>query len=191
MCVSRVRVDTKTEIRKVALELFAQQGFDRTSLREIAERLDITKAALYYHYPSKNDLLRAIVTPLADDLRALVERHGPDPQDGEPLANPKALLYDYFDVCVRHSAMLIAVINDVGALSRSGLIEVLLDRRLRLDALLGGGGSHVSDRLGAVIALGGIQDAAVLLSAEEVGAHRERVVGIALAALEAGTSSMD
>src|SRR5699024_11834697 len=108
MCVSRVRVDTKTEIRKVALELFAQQGFDRTSLREIAERLDITKAALYYHYPSKNDLLRAIVTPLADDLRALVERHGPDTQDGEHLAYPKALLYEYYDVCVRSSDMLLA-----------------------------------------------------------------------------------
>src|SRR5699024_117224 len=161
MCVSRVRVDTKTEIRKVALELFAQQGFDRTSLREIAERLDITKAALYYHYPSKNDLLRAIVTPLADDLRALVERHGPDPQDGEPLANPKALLYDYFDVCVRHSAMLIAVINDVGALSRSGLIEVLLDRRLRLAPPRPGEGPPASAGLGAVSALGGVRDAVV------------------------------
>ena len=46
MCVSRVRVDTKTEIRKVALELFAQQGFDRTSPRKIAELLDIAEVAL-------------------------------------------------------------------------------------------------------------------------------------------------
>ena len=47
----RLNTDTKAEIKAVALELFAANGADRTSLREIAERLGITKAALYYHFP--------------------------------------------------------------------------------------------------------------------------------------------
>ena len=46
----RTRSDTRARIQRVALELFAEQGYDKTSLREIAERLDVTKAALYYHF---------------------------------------------------------------------------------------------------------------------------------------------
>ena len=41
----------------VATELFIEQGYEGTSLREIADRLGITKAALYYHFPSKDDIL--------------------------------------------------------------------------------------------------------------------------------------
>ena len=51
------RGDTRARIQQVALELFAQQGYDRTSLREIAERLGVTKAALYYHFKSKEDIV--------------------------------------------------------------------------------------------------------------------------------------
>src|SRR5262249_20860254 len=47
---ARHRSDTRARIQQVALELFAEQGYEKTSLREIAERLDVTKAALYYHF---------------------------------------------------------------------------------------------------------------------------------------------
>jgi AcrR family transcriptional regulator len=48
---------TRERILDVALELFNEQGYDRTSLRQIAERLGLTKAALYYHFKSKEDIL--------------------------------------------------------------------------------------------------------------------------------------
>ncbi len=53
--------DTKAEILDVALELFTEHGYETTSLREIAERLGITKAALYYHFSSKEDIVRTLV----------------------------------------------------------------------------------------------------------------------------------
>jgi AcrR family transcriptional regulator len=53
----RPRGDTRERILDVALELFNDQGYDGTSLREIAERLGITKAALYYHFERKEDIL--------------------------------------------------------------------------------------------------------------------------------------
>ncbi|MGY2062348.1 TetR/AcrR family transcriptional regulator, partial [Nocardia gipuzkoensis] len=43
----------------------AERGYDKTSLREIAERLEVTKAALYYHFRTKED----IVASLSEDLR--------------------------------------------------------------------------------------------------------------------------
>jgi AcrR family transcriptional regulator len=48
---------TRERILDIALELFADQGYDKTSLRDIAERLGTTKAALYYHFERKQDIL--------------------------------------------------------------------------------------------------------------------------------------
>ena len=52
--------DTRQRILDVALDLFTEQGYDGTSLREIAEQLGVTKAALYYHFESKEDILMAL-----------------------------------------------------------------------------------------------------------------------------------
>ncbi len=48
---------TREKILAVALELFTERGYDKTSLRDIAERLGITKAALYYYFERKQDIL--------------------------------------------------------------------------------------------------------------------------------------
>jgi len=48
---------TRERILDIALELFSEQGYDKTSLRDIAERLGTTKAALYYHFARKEDIL--------------------------------------------------------------------------------------------------------------------------------------
>ncbi|WP_329280036.1 TetR/AcrR family transcriptional regulator [Streptomyces sp. NBC_00691] len=67
------RGNTRQRIQDVALDLFAEQGYEKTSLREIAERLDVTKAALYYHFKTKEDILVGIFEDLTrpmDDLIA-------------------------------------------------------------------------------------------------------------------------
>jgi AcrR family transcriptional regulator len=53
--------DTRDRILDVALELFTESGYEASSLRQIAERVGITKASLYYHFPSKKDILKALV----------------------------------------------------------------------------------------------------------------------------------
>lgn len=62
----------REKIRQVALELFTERGYDGTSLREIAERLDVTKAALYYHFRSKDAILLSLIVELFDEVNALV-----------------------------------------------------------------------------------------------------------------------
>jgi AcrR family transcriptional regulator len=52
---------TRERILEAALDLFSEQGFDKTSLRQVAERVGVTKAGLYYHFPSKEDLLSSLV----------------------------------------------------------------------------------------------------------------------------------
>ena len=53
--------DTKERILETALELFAQSGYLGTSMSDIAEKLGITKGALYKHYTSKQEILDSIV----------------------------------------------------------------------------------------------------------------------------------
>jgi AcrR family transcriptional regulator len=55
-----VGASTRERILDVALDLFTDQGFDGTSMREIAERLDISKPAIYYHFASKEEILMAL-----------------------------------------------------------------------------------------------------------------------------------
>ncbi|AJE83246.1 TetR family transcriptional regulator [Streptomyces albus] len=66
------RTDTRQRIQDVALELFAEQGYEKTSLREIAERLEVTKAALYYHFKTKEDILISVFQDLTGPLDELV-----------------------------------------------------------------------------------------------------------------------
>ena len=53
--------NTKEKILEEALRLFAQSGYMGTSMNEIASRLGVTKAALYKHYSSKQEILDSIV----------------------------------------------------------------------------------------------------------------------------------
>src|SRR6201989_3709512 len=67
------RTDTRSRAQKVALELFAEQGYEKTSLREIAERLGVTKAALYYHFKSKEEIVHSFTDDYFAELDALLD----------------------------------------------------------------------------------------------------------------------
>ena len=62
------RAGTRARIQQVALELFTDDGYEATSLREIAEQLGVTKAALYYHFKTKDEIIESLV----DDRVALI-----------------------------------------------------------------------------------------------------------------------
>lgn len=69
----RRRGNTRQRIQDVALELFAEQGYEKTSLREIAERLDVTKAALYYHFKTKEEIIVSLFEDLTKPIEDLIE----------------------------------------------------------------------------------------------------------------------
>jgi len=63
---------TRRQAQRVALELFTSQGYEATPLRQIAEALGITKASLYYHFPSKEAILRSLFEDRAAEAEDLV-----------------------------------------------------------------------------------------------------------------------
>ena len=55
------RNNTKQEILNAALDLFSTQGFDATSMSQIAEAVGVRKASLYSHFASKDDILKSLM----------------------------------------------------------------------------------------------------------------------------------
>ncbi|MEU5850858.1 TetR/AcrR family transcriptional regulator [Saccharopolyspora shandongensis] len=172
----RTRVDTRAEIRVVAAELFARQGFEKTSLREVAERLGITKAALYYHFPSKADLVRGIVQPFVDEVEDLLA-------DREAAADVDArqFLADYFDVVLRYRQVFEMVLRDVSALAQLDLMRQMLAWRERTYTLLVGPGASPARIARATVAIGGLQDCAT--TDGPVDEFRDAALEAAVAAL--------
>ena len=74
------RGDTRAEIQRAALSRFTTHGYDKTSLREIAENLSVTKAALCYHFRTKEDILESVVRDVGvwlEELLAWVQTQPP------------------------------------------------------------------------------------------------------------------
>lgn len=139
---------TRQRILDEAASLFAARGIEATALREIAERLDVTKAALYYHFRSKEDLLIALVSPLHDEFGAVLSRV----EDGEADATPVVVLSRLLDAALAN-APAVRIVGDPGIR--------LVDRlRTRADGLeeravivLVGARASTEDRLRAIAAL--------------------------------------
>ncbi|WP_406235377.1 TetR/AcrR family transcriptional regulator [Nocardia sp. NBC_01009] len=111
---------TKIAIRDAAVRLFGAKGFEQTSLREVADAVGITKASLYYHYASKLDLLLAIIDPIIDHMRAVVEDIDAVPHNAEGV---RAVLRTYLRGMIRN--------RDAGALcvrDTVAIINAMADR---------------------------------------------------------------
>src|ERR1700761_8611546 len=65
---------TRQRILDIALDLFTEKGYDKTSLREIAAEVGFSKAAVYYHFASKDDILLALHQRFHDVTKESLER---------------------------------------------------------------------------------------------------------------------
>jgi AcrR family transcriptional regulator len=176
--VPRRNADTREDIRAVAMELFAENGFEQTSLRQIAERLDITKAALYYHFPSKDELLAELALPMIEELEAYVA----GARDARPDDAPE-LLRRYLELCHRHRLLMQSVLREPAVLARLGVLTAVLYRRLVVDRALVGS-DLPADRVRAIVAFGGLQDCVVLMGDEPLDSYADAAVASALRALQ-------
>ncbi|TCC42009.1 TetR/AcrR family transcriptional regulator [Kribbella speibonae] len=140
--------DTKAEIHRAAVHLFSTQGYDKTSLREIAEQVGITKASLYYHYSSKQELLRAIVGTFLDDMFQILKLPETLPWSPE---NERLVLRAYVDVVVAHRSTGPTLLRDIAAVLAAfgDDLDALIAQSRRFQLWLAGPDPSPADRLRA------------------------------------------
>jgi AcrR family transcriptional regulator len=148
------RTDTRSRAQKVALELFAEQGYEKTSLREIAERLGVTKAALYYHFKSKEDIVHSFTDDYFTEIDALLDWAKGQPHSDETRL---AILDRYIRIVMGGSEVFRFMEQNRASMQA---METGKDRfarfRDRLDTLvdlLTGPGAQVRDRVRATAAV--------------------------------------
>jgi len=72
--VSRKRTAIEEEVLRVAADKFGKQGYQATTLDEIAAEAGISRAAFYLYFPSKEELLRRMYKQVIDTVQAAIER---------------------------------------------------------------------------------------------------------------------
>lgn len=90
--------DARNRILDDAARLFAQDGYDGTSLGELAASVGVTKAAIYHYFPNKKEIYEAIIVRTLEGLRRYVSQvtaQASDPE--EALAHFMAAHADFFE----------------------------------------------------------------------------------------------
>ena len=73
---SRERVETRQRILDAAREMFVRRGYEATTMRAIADRVEYTPTAIYHHFRNKEELLRALSSLDFQALAAAFQRIG-------------------------------------------------------------------------------------------------------------------
>ena len=86
----RKRSDTSQRLLIAAIEMFADRGFEATSMRDLASEVGIKAPAIYNHYRSKEDILAAALIWVMEDFSEHVL--GPDKPNDTPVNRLKGIL---------------------------------------------------------------------------------------------------
>ncbi|GAB2764519.1 TetR/AcrR family transcriptional regulator [Streptomyces bullii] len=94
---------TRERMLRCALELFTERGYEGASIGMIASGMGLTKAAVSYHFRTKEDILNAVVEPAFSDLEAFFEKWGTGPL--KPAKRREAIA-GYVRLLVKHRGLL-------------------------------------------------------------------------------------
>lgn len=106
---------TKQRILDAALELFSTQGFEATSIAQIADAVGVRKASLYSHFDSKQDILDRLIESIMEDytkhsVRSLADRIGDElDQDGVVQLVTEQIRYTVHDEHVSRARKMLTI----------------------------------------------------------------------------------
>lgn len=87
----QLREEKRSAAMKAAMELFLKQGYERTSLLQIARHAGMSTSTLFKHFPTKTVLFEAMISKYWE----LDEQYRYLPEPGDPASGLKKIAYDY------------------------------------------------------------------------------------------------
>lgn len=100
--VLRRRSRKVQEILRATSDVIAERGYQLASLEDIALRLDVTKASLYYYFPSKDELILACLEWVADKVIARLEVTAAAPFESQRERLCALVAVQMEEVCLKH-----------------------------------------------------------------------------------------
>jgi AcrR family transcriptional regulator len=153
MAQRRATEALREKVLAEALRQFAEHGFAATSTREIATATGMSKAALYYHFPSKDDILTDLIAPMVASIQRMIATAG----DEDTPARQRMLLAAYIDWTAEHADLLAVFSQDPSIRTRPAALQAA-PANATLTRMIAGG-DDVTARTRARAALGGIHAA--------------------------------
>lgn len=151
---ARSRTDTRARIQQIAVELFSEHGYEGTSLREIAEHLGVTKAALYYHFKSKEDIITSLVEDYQGQMDALIGWAREHPGNAE---TRREILSRYMRIVAERSQVFRMLHqNQVVLNTMASALKTLKTSPRRLAEQLTGPDAPLREQVRAMMTLGAI-----------------------------------
>jgi len=95
----RERQETRTKILDAARELFAAHGFEAVTMRKIAEKIEYTPAAIYFHFKDKDELIRELC---ANDFLSFGQKFQVAASEADPIARLLASADVYIEFALTH-----------------------------------------------------------------------------------------
>ncbi|MEE6257129.1 TetR/AcrR family transcriptional regulator [Plantactinospora sonchi] len=172
--------DTRSRIQQVALELFTEQGYEKTSLREIAERLGVTKAALYYHFKSKDDIVDSFVADRINRLDQLIDWAARQPTDA---ASRRATLRRYAEEFFGNEGQSVMRFFEQNqtVVKQLSSGQMMRDRLLRVADVLAGPDPTPGDQLRATMAIFAVHGSLFALRQPEISLEQRQQLALELA----------
>jgi AcrR family transcriptional regulator len=181
--------DTRQRILQIATELFREHGYAGTSIRDIADELGMTKAALYYHFSCKDDILQALIAPTMAAIEEFLQKaeRSPDP-------DPAQLLREFAIVLSRTVSTVATCLGDPVVLRTQAGQFRLPHLQTRLLTVIAGPDADEARLLRARAAIGAIKATMETLAPgcagdpltiqRNVDRHLDTIVAAALGALQ-------
>jgi AcrR family transcriptional regulator len=98
---ARHKTSLRQEILDAARQMFADEGYDRVSMRRLAERIEYSPTAIYLHFEDKDDLFKAVCEETFAKLVARLEKLRRK-MAGDPVGGLKAGLREYIEFGLKH-----------------------------------------------------------------------------------------
>ncbi len=166
----------RDEMLEVALDMFAERGFDGTSIAELADATGLSKAAFSYHFASKDQILVELAEPLIAEMEQIVVKH----EDMLGADTIESVLNDYIDALLRHRKAAVWIDGDksVSIHPEAGARLDQVNSAMRL--IIASGNADPEALVWAASVLGAIWRPIRNLTDIDVSDHRPQILSAAL-----------